>query len=194
MMGVSRRARKRTNRGHSKNKDKMCEKNKQKKHIGALGRSFVHLFRRSNAYFYRFFLHSPSLPSVALRLPVGKFLFFLTFPVLYFPMFALHARLVDIWVGREGRFGFIACKGGCCFSPIFFLLLPPSSSVFLLFCFRFFLLAVYSLYDTPLACSTNSDNLHKFTIKFRMGEPRNEWLGGEMEELAFNMRREVVIV
>jgi len=48
MMGVSRRARKRTNRGHSENKDKMCEKtstkNKQKKHIGALGRSFVRSF------------------------------------------------------------------------------------------------------------------------------------------------------
>ena len=93
-------------------------------------RSFVPLFRRSTVYFYRIFVHSPSLPSVALRLPVGKFFFFLTFPVLHFPMFALHARLVDIWVGREGRLAFLCARAVAVFLPFFsyFFLHPLLSS------------------------------------------------------------------
>lgn len=152
-MGVSRRARKRTNRGHSENKDKMWvkkqTKNKQKKHIGALGRSFVPLFRRSVACLYRFFVHSrPPPSSVALRLPVGRFLFFLTFPNLHFPMFALQARLVDIWVGREGRFGFFLRARAVAVFLFYFIflliiLLPPSSFVFLLLLqISFFLLCI----------------------------------------------------
>ena len=123
-MGVSRRARKRTNRGHSENKDKMWvkkqTKNKQKKHIGALGRSFVPLFRRSVACLYRFFVPLPS--SVALRLLVGKNSFFLSY--ISKPSFShiYITREVSRYLGWKGRafWLFFVCKGGCYFSILFF--------------------------------------------------------------------------
>jgi hypothetical protein len=112
---VSRRARKRTNRGYSKDKDKILVKKQNTKHKKQAegghrsSKSFVRSFVPSISHLLSsvFRASSPSLrrfSSLGLR-SVNSFFF--TFPFPHFRMFASHARSVDNWVGMEGRFGFL---------------------------------------------------------------------------------------
>ncbi|KAG0125326.1 hypothetical protein HOY82DRAFT_152597 [Tuber indicum] len=156
MMGVSRRARKRTNRGYSKDKDKILVKKQNTKHKkqaeGAHrgSKSFVRSFVPSISHLLSSVprASSPSLRRFSSPLGLRSVnYFFLYISVSSFS----HVRIaceVSRQLGRNGRafWLFFVCKGRLLFFSLSYLfptLFPSfaSDSSFLL----------YSLYDTPLA-------------------------------------------
>jgi len=140
MMGVSRRARKRTNRGYSKDKDKILVKKQNTKHKKQAegghrcSKSFVRSFVPSISHLLSsvFRASSPSLrrfSSLGLR-SVNSF--FLHFRFLIFA--CSHRMRGQSTTGSEwkGVLAFFVCKGGCYFF-FFPTSFPPFFPLFLLF-------------------------------------------------------------